>query len=478
MRLTDDTPLVFLDTETTGTHHLRDRVIEVAAVRVEGGVEVARLDALVDPGTRIPPWITDITGIAQEDVAGARSFAEVLPELAELLEGAVLVAHNARFDHGFLKAEFARAEERLSVRTLCTVRLSRKLFPEQPRHRLDDLAARCGFGFSRRHRAMDDTRALLAWWQHARQEAGDERVLELAGAILTQPALPPGLGEDAIGALPQGPGVYLFYGEGDELLYVGKSVRIRDRVRSHFSQDYVSSKELRMAGSVVRVEHEETAGEIGALLRESALVKELQPTYNRQLRHATSLVVLERETEATGYERLRLRRVARLDAEDSATRVAFARTVHAAREQLEGLTRKHRLCQALTGSGKVTGSPCFAQTLGWCLGACTGAEDAAAYNARVRLLCQETGMRSWPHEGAVTVTERHPSRRFSDTFVLDQWHVTERRRVDHETGSEEVERYEARLDLDAFKIIDKALRKAKPAPLPDEDIVLVDEAAS
>ena len=455
-------------------HHQRNRVIEVAAVRVENGEVVATLDTLVNPGTGIPAWITGITNIDSSDVADAPAFEDIAEELLAILDGAVLVAHNARFDHAFLKSEFQRAGVPLRTRTLCTVRLSRKLFPDQERHRLDDLAARCGAAFARRHRAMDDTQALLSWWRHAHQEAGSERVYELSAGILTQPSLPAGLEDDALAEIPNGPGVYLFYGEGEELLYVGKSVKLRDRVRSHFSQDYATSKELNLSGRVTRIEHEETAGELGALLRESQLVKERQPTYNRMLRNTQSLVVLERSSDEDGYDRLAIRRVQKIDPADSGTRVAFARTVRSAREQLDALVKKHRLCQTLASGGKRTGSPCFAQTLGWCMGACTGSEDGDAYNERVTALCEEIGMRKWPYDGPVSVTERHPSRAFSDTFVLDQWHVTERRRTEHQFGSEEVETYEAQLDLDAFKIIAKALKKAKPLPVAD-DIELVEE---
>lgn len=458
MRFTTETPLVFLDTETTGMHNQHNRIIEIAAIRIENGIEVARMDTLLNPDTRIPDFITAITGIASDDVYDAPRFEEIAAELQTLFDGAVLVAHNARFDHAFLKSEFQRAGLPLRVPTLCTVRLSRKLFPEQNRHRLDELAAAAGVTFARRHRALDDTLALVAWWHHAHLKHGPEHVHAVANKLMATPSLPALVNDDVLKQLPNSPGVYLFYGEGNELLYVGKSIKIRDRVRSHFSQDYLTSKELTLTSRIERIEHEDTAGELGALLRESQLVKERMPTYNQQLRNTTSLVALVKTPDASGYDRLTLKRVTRLEPEHADRMIGYARTLRSAREQLEVLVKTNMLCQSLTSATKLTGSPCFAQTLGWCRGACIGTELPETYNERVTAVCESIGMRKWPYDGPITITEHHPSRRFSDEFDIEHWAVVERRRIDHADGSIELEEVEPRLDLDAYKIIAKALR--------------------
>src|SRR5664279_5436940 len=120
---------VLLDLETTGGNATRDRITEIAAVRFEHGVEVARWSTLVNPGVYISGFIEQLTGISNAMVADAPSFDEVAPQLLKLLDGAVLVAHNVRFDHGFLQNEFARMDVTLRTKTLCTVRLSRLLYP-------------------------------------------------------------------------------------------------------------------------------------------------------------------------------------------------------------------------------------------------------------------------------------------------------------------------------------------------------------
>src|SRR5207237_3850464 len=107
------------------------------------------------------------------------------------------------------------------------------------------------------------------------------------------PSLPSHLAPDALDAIPEGPGVYTFYGPGSQPLYIGKSVNLRERVASHFSSDYRSANDIRLSSEITRIEFEETAGELGALLRESRLIKTMLPAHNQRLRRCAELVALE-----------------------------------------------------------------------------------------------------------------------------------------------------------------------------------------
>src|SRR5205823_4891819 len=133
-------------------------------------------------------------------------------------------------------------------------------------------------------RALADAEALWQFLQLAAREHGEEIVAVAARQIARQPTLPPHLERAAIDAIPEAPGVYLFYGAGGTPLYVGKSVAMRTRVLAHFSDDIRSQKEMQLAREVRRIDWRRTAGELGALLAEARLVKELAPAYNRQLR--------------------------------------------------------------------------------------------------------------------------------------------------------------------------------------------------
>jgi DNA polymerase-3 subunit epsilon len=205
------------------------------------------------------------------------------------LADCVFVAHNARFDYGFIKNEFRRIGQDFDAPVLCTVKLSRALYPQFHRHGLDALIERHGLTCTARHRAMGDTEALH---QFAGIVAGQFERDVLDAAIvkaMKAPSRPAGLPEGVLEGLPEGPGVYFFYGENDLPIYIGKSVSLRSRVMSHFSADHRSGKEAKLAQQVRRVEWQQTAGELGALLLEARLVKERKPTENRLLRETDAV---------------------------------------------------------------------------------------------------------------------------------------------------------------------------------------------
>src|SRR6478736_515724 len=159
--------LAFVDLETTGTRAEADRITEIGIVRVDidggGPPRVVEWSTLVDPEVPIPPAIQVLTGITDSMVASAPTFSTIAGDVAQMLGGRVFVAHNARFDYGFLKHAFARLERPFSARVLCTVRLSRRLFPEADRHNLDSIVARHGLPIAGRHRALGDARVLWAF---------------------------------------------------------------------------------------------------------------------------------------------------------------------------------------------------------------------------------------------------------------------------------------------------------------------------
>ena len=278
-----------LDLETTGGSAAHDRITEIAAVRMESGKEVARWSTLVNPGVPIPPFIASLTGITDAMVANAPAFAEVAAPLLSILDGAVLVAHNARFDHGFLLYELARLDIALKVETLCTVRLSRKLYPQHMGHGLDAVLRRHGLQTQARHRAMGDVDVVLAWLAIASQELGADAVQREAAALLQGGACTPPHLETPVSDIPDTPGVYLFYGEGTPPLYIGKSAHLRTRVVLHFQSAAKVAREMRIVQKIRRIEWRDTAGELGARLLAARLVRELQPVHNRPLRREQPL---------------------------------------------------------------------------------------------------------------------------------------------------------------------------------------------
>ncbi len=160
---------VFVDTETSGLSPVADRVIEVGVIRVEDGVVVERFESLVNPEIEISDIITEITGIDNTLLARAPTFSEIGDTVDRLCREAIFVAHNVGFDHNFLKEEFRRIGKEFDADRLCTVELSRRLYPQERSHKLASLIERFGFPYNKRHRAFDDAHVVWDFFQHVHQ---------------------------------------------------------------------------------------------------------------------------------------------------------------------------------------------------------------------------------------------------------------------------------------------------------------------
>jgi DNA polymerase-3 subunit epsilon len=412
-----DGEIACVDLETTGGNALHDRIIEVGIVLMRGGAVVEEWSSLVNPGRRIPRNIQSFTGISDEMVADAPDFASLRQDVLERLSGRLFVAHNARFDYGFLRNEFRRLDIRFRSPVLCTVKLSRRVDPTQRGHSLDAVMERHGIACAARHRALGDAQVLAALL--ARLRAGhDPQWLDAIVAELTRATvLPPQLEAQLADDLPEAPGVYRFYGEGDAPLYVGKSVNLRSRVLSHFAGDHRSGKDLKLSRQVLRVDWTETVGELGALLQEARLVKELEPLHNRRLRKAAEAWVIQLRELGDGL-RAEVGVLEEAEADMSDLHGPF-RSRRDARKALEELVRAHGLCARSLGIEAGEGS-CFGFQVGRCKGACCGRETLALHAARVRLALAKHRIRSWPFRGRIGLKERD-WRGLEEMHVFDRW---------------------------------------------------------
>ena len=441
-----DAPLAIVDLETTGAHPAHDRVTEIAVIEVEGGEVRDEWSTLVNPETPIPAAIQALTGITNDMVAGAPTFARLAEGLHERLQGRVFVAHNARFDYGFLKREFARAGLDFRAKTLCTVRLSRRLYPEHARHNLDSLIARHGLACRARHRALGDADAVWQFLRLAAAERGAEVMAVAARQVAKQPSLPPHLDPAMVDEIPEAPGVYLLYGEGGAPLYVGKSKHMRSRVLAHFADDLRSGKEMQLAREVRRVEWQRTAGELGALLREAALVKELLPVFNRRLRRAAELC-------GFALDGTRLRLVQDFGAEGLEHVHGLFRSKRAALEALRGLADAHRLCLQSLGFERARKGACFRHQIGRCAGLCAAKESPAAHHARLAAALAGMKTAAWPWRGPVGVLEEDREREASELHVVHQWCYLGTARSEDEVPALLEAARRPRFDLDQYKLL-------------------------
>ncbi len=410
-------PLAIVDLETTGGDPAFDRITEIAVLQVEGLELRSRWSTLVNPGCSIRADAQALTGITNEMLAAAPRFERLANELLGLLDGRLFVAHNARFDYGFLRRAFERCGRRFQAKTLCTVRLSRRLYPSAPGHDLDSLMARHGIACSARHRALPDALALWEFVRQAAAEHGVEVASVAARQVTATPRLPPHLDPAAIDAIPDAPGVYVFHGEGGAPLYVGKSRTLRSRVLAHFSASLRSASALRLAQEVRHVEWQRTTGELGALLKEAALVKSLGPSYNRQLKPGAGPCGL-----VFDGTRLRLVAAENIDGEALASLSGLFRSRRAALAALRELADEHRFClQALGFEKDPRRGACFRHQLGRCAGACAGRENVHLHLARVGAALAKLRTRPWPYPGALGIVETDLEAERTEVHVVDRW---------------------------------------------------------
>ncbi|HYD94835.1 MAG TPA: exonuclease domain-containing protein [Noviherbaspirillum sp.] len=409
--------LVFIDLESTGPDPLRDRITEIGlvAVSAEG---VRRWSALVNPQVPIPPFITGLTGISDEMVRAAPTFELLQDELLRHLDGGLFIAHNARFDYGFLRNEFRRLGKTFRSEVLCTVKLSRRLFPLELRHSLDALIERHGLVADARHRALADAELLWQYWRVLEESVARDTLAGAVQHLLQRPNLPVHLDADLLDDIPDTPGVYVFRAQDDMPLFVGRAAHLRQRVLSHFHGERPSQRDVRLAHDTHRVDWHETAGEVGAQLLEARLIRQLRPpgTEGRP-----------DERQACSW---------RLAAGDGAPLLAHAdeegfgrgAPLHGlftsrakAEAALRALAQKEGLCLALLGlETREPATPCSARAAGQCRGACIGREPAAAHAGRLAHALASLPRINWTWDGPVGLLETRADGR-TDVHLVDNW---------------------------------------------------------
>ena len=452
-------PVACVDLETTGGLASHHRVIEVGIVLLDGGEIVEEWHTLVNPGLRIPSSIAAFTGIDDAMVAGAPPFEEVAAEVRRRLEGRLFVAHNARFDYGFLRAEFRRLEVPFSAPVLCTVRLSRMLYAEHPRHNLDALMERFELTCTARHRALGDAQVLPALLAAIERQRGETEVQEAIVEASREPRLPPHLPPELADDLPDAPGVYLFRDEHDAVLYVGRSRNVRSRVFDHFTGARRSNRHSDLTTHVRKVEWVETGGELGALLLERRLLQELAPAGNRVTRDAGDGAVIRLLRSVEGL----LPVVVGLDEavlDDQASVFGPFRTGKDARKALEGKAREAGLCLKVLGLEGGEGS-CIAYQVQKCRGACVGREPRPLHDARLQLALASLRLKAWPFPGPIGIRERAPHARGTCVHVLDHWRHLGTARDELEVDEVLRRPVEPGFDADGYRIIARALKDVR-----------------
>ena len=336
---------------------------------------------LINPERNIPYFITSMTGITNEMVEDAPKFYEVAKKIVEITEGKIFVAHNARFDYSFIRQEFGMLGFNFRRPLIDTVSLSRKLLPGHRSYSLGNLCKDLGIEINGRHRASGDAMATIRLLELLLEK---DRALKSGSLIKNRKAakLHPALDAARLEEIPEEPGIYYFHDERGEVIYVGKSRNLCQRVNTHLSNN-TSGRAMEMRSLIADITWERTGSELIALLLESSEIKSKKPLYNRAQRRTGFRWGIYSYTDENGYIRFEYRNV-----KDDEIPLSLFSSRDKARGKLDQIINDFSLCQKLCGMYETEG-PCFHRQVSLCRGACCGEEEPKSYNDRALMALDE-----------------------------------------------------------------------------------------
>lgn len=364
-----------VDIETTGGSPKDSKITEIAIYKHDGEKVIDEYATLINPEIPIPPFIVNLTGITDRMVEDSPRFFEVAKEIVEFTKGCVFVAHNVGFDYGVMRAEYRSLGFDYRLPHLCTVQTSRKVIPGHESYSLGKLTRALGIDLIGRHRAGGDALATAHLFTMLMEESKHDLTPYIKKELNPQ-NLHPKLSFSELDNLPDKIGVYKFFNEDNQLIYIGKSIHIKKRVSQHLGNSK-TVKAIQMQKEIARIEFELTGSELIALLLESQLIKQYQPKYNRSLKKNAFPYGLFQYTDGADYLRFYIGTVSKV-------KELPLTSFNSKKEGVEYLERKieeFELCQKLCDLYK-TNSSCFQYTVKACKGACIKEEEPTYYNER------------------------------------------------------------------------------------------------
>ena len=411
---------VIVDLETTGSHSSRAGITEYGCMQWNRDGSNNCFEQLINPRHHVPAHITKLTGISNHMLLDKPSFEDVAKELFDILADRVFIAHNVRFDFSFLKKQFAVCDFSFKPKLLCTVKLARALYPKWSSHSLDNICKQMGYRRETSHRAMADVLATKAFLDYAIKDKGIDRVNAAAQSQLKQASIPTNLDPEEFNNTPNTSGVYRLYDKENNLLYVGKSKQIRQRLLQHFQNDLKQPRAMQMVQQINRIESTITGGELSALLLENQQIKGLQPIFNRRQRRTAKLWCICAHQNKEGYRVLSVSHT--LDGEvPKQNNFGFFTSRKQANSVLEKIIKENNLCVHINTNTNDKQKACFARQLKRCAGACEGLESSKLYNLRVDIALQRYKTIAWPYDGPIAIVELNSQYDTYSISYIDQW---------------------------------------------------------
>lgn len=368
---------VIVDIETTGGKYNEEGITEIAIYKFDGHQVVDQFISLVNPEREIQPFVVNLTGINSNMLRTAPKFYEVAKRIVEITDDCILVAHNAQFDYRILRTEFKRLGFGFKRKTLCTVELAKKLIPGQDSYSLGKLARALGIPVSDRHRASGDALATIKLFKMLLSKDLEKFIVQDAIRVEPKHQMEPNL-KQIINELPNTTGIYYIHNDNGDIIYIGKSKNIKNRISQHFTSTASKSKKLQR--QVAAVTYERTGSELVALLKESEEIKRNKPLFNRALRRNLFTHALYSFIDDNGYINLQIDK-----ADGRKKPITTFTNRQSAKSFLFNVVEEFNLCQKLVGLYPSKTS-CFNHTIKQCNGACIQDEIDTEYNSRVKLL--------------------------------------------------------------------------------------------
>jgi len=373
---------VIIDIETTGGSPKQSKITEIAMYKHDGVSVIDEFESLVNPGIPIPEFIVNLTGISDAMVRNAPKFEEIAKKIVEFTEGCIFVAHNVTFDYGVIRHEFRKLGFDYRRRNLCTVIASRKIIPGHDSYSLGKLTNSLGIKIQGRHRAGGDALATAKLFTILYEENQYE-LIDLINEDLNPKILHPNLDLAELEEIPDRAGVYKFFNEFNQLIFVGKSKHIRRRIDQHL-KNTKSKKGLDLIKEIVRIEYEITGSDLIATLLESNYIKLEQPTFNAPFRKTKYTYGLFQYNDTKGYIHFFVSLTSRLTENPL---IGFA-----SKKEGESYLNKQAslfgLCKKLCELDATTSS-CLDYNSGSCKGACMQLESTLEYNERATAFIEE-----------------------------------------------------------------------------------------
>lgn len=374
-----------VDIETTGGYAENHRITEIAIIHHDGIQITGRYKTLVNPGRRVPLFITGLTGITNEMVSQAPMFEDIAPAIFEQLKEKVFVAHNAHFDYSFLKKELQEAGIHWNTRKLCTVKLSRKIIPGLDSYSLGRLAESLGIVIEDRHRAGGDAEATARIFDQLLKRDDSGVIAKALKRNSGEAILPPNLLKEDYDSLPNLPGVYYFLDSRGQVIYVGKAINLRKRISGHFTGEVSAWNRSNIRNEIHRIRYELTGNERMALIIEARQIRSLWPRYNLAQKVRVESWGVFDYYDRRGFRRFVVNAVGR-----NSSPLHLFTNKSSAWSSLWSKVKEFDLCPKLAGLQLAKG-PCYAHLSGSCKGACEGKEDVEAYNLRTKAMIDSFG---------------------------------------------------------------------------------------